>query len=449
MASYDDAIDAAERTYHRVVSAAADVFANAESSAWNALEAAADAAESAFFDGKTLADNTLSDALTAASDLWSSGEASAWAAFTAAAGPLPDPNDPYASYTDAEMAAMFGAVDEASDYVDPYADYNPFASSSETPATPTGTPPQTAGPTGTTPYGEPQGVEESEPPSSSENSPNAPVNDVDELMERMFPPEPSSLPPGYNPYGTSCLGSSPVTHAGSCPEIDGFFDGLTGAGHDLGVFGYTAYDNPWAVVDAAGSAASGAANAAWDWAGDAYDDPGGAIRDAIASGHRLATELEETLENADSEYIAGLFGRAAFDKLLGSVAAPFASVVGKYFKPGTRGASVDQMVPEEALRYERYWQQGHDAIPGNTRQRIQVSPDLKSVIDQKLSKDGTYMYERETVFDDFGRRAGNSDYTDHGRPDIHPNPHHHPNDPLNPSQHGPVTEGLHPLTPRR
>jgi len=69
-------------------------------------------------------------------------------------------------------------------------------------------------------------------------------------------------------------------------------------------------------------------------------------------------------------------------------------------------------------------------------------------VDVKYGTNGE-MYYRETIFDDYGRRIGNNDFTDHGRPDIpaHTIPHHHANVWQNPSQHGPATPGLHPDTP--
>lgn len=108
---------------------------------------------------------------------------------------------------------------------------------------------------------------------------------------------------------------------------------------------------------------------------------------------------------------------------------------------------VDDMAPAEAARYEKYWGQGHANVPHNTRPREFAAPGTRSVRDQKLSGTGD-VYTRETIYYDFGRRIGNNDLTTHGRSDVHPNPHHHPNPATSPAQHGPVTPGLHPNTPR-
>ena len=125
------------------------------------------------------------------------------------------------------------------------------------------------------------------------------------------------------------------------------------------------------------------------------------------------------------------------------------------------------MSSEEAARYDRYWSQGTGSYQGvkvdgkrekiivdgkyvNTRQRMYTVPGTKSIMDVKLGNKGE-MYYRETIFDEFGRKIGHNDYTNHGRPDIssHTNPHYHLNPVNNPSQHGSGIPGLHPETPWR
>lgn len=127
----------------------------------------------------------------------------------------------------------------------------------------------------------------------------------------------------------------------------------------------------------------------------------------------------------------------------------------------------DMMSPEEAAKYDGYWSQGAGSYinikdpKGNkveiiassgeipsTRQRLQASPGNRSITDVKYGENGE-MYYRETIFDEYGRRIGNNDYTDHGRPDIpsHTIPHHHPNSSKDPSQHGDGVPGLHPNMP--
>ena len=128
----------------------------------------------------------------------------------------------------------------------------------------------------------------------------------------------------------------------------------------------------------------------------------------------------------------------------------------------------DMMSPEEAARYDAYWKQGagsykNYSINGevveriinsgdtiNTRQRLQTNPGTRHIIDVKYGDDGT-IYYRETIFDEFGRRIGNNDYTDHGNPKVpaHTIPHHHSNSPMDPQKHGPAEAGLHPDTPKK
>lgn len=128
----------------------------------------------------------------------------------------------------------------------------------------------------------------------------------------------------------------------------------------------------------------------------------------------------------------------------------------------------DWMSPEEAQRYDNYWKQGAGSFRNiktadgnrkeviissgekiNTRQRLQTAPGTGSIIDVKYSKETNDMYYRETIFDEYGRKIGTNDYTDHQRPDIpnHTIPHYHVNPPTNPSQHGGPHPGIHPDTP--
>ncbi|WP_017825707.1 hypothetical protein [Clostridium botulinum] len=96
---------------------------------------------------------------------------------------------------------------------------------------------------------------------------------------------------------------------------------------------------------------------------------------------------------------------------------------------------VDMMEPAEAARYEAYWKQGAGSIEKvkengefvykvmngkniNTRQRLYTVPGERSIKDVKINSKTGETYIRETIFDKYGRRIGNNDYTDHGRPDI-------------------------------
>jgi hypothetical protein len=106
---------------------------------------------------------------------------------------------------------------------------------------------------------------------------------------------------------------------------------------------------------------------------------------------------------------------------------------------------VERMSPAEAARYRRYWEQQYHQQGHGTRFRDQAPPGTRSIVDQKLSRETGEVYRRETIYDQYGRRIGNNDYTNHGRPD-HANPHHHTRDPIT-GRRGDDTPGLHPQTP--
>lgn len=102
------------------------------------------------------------------------------------------------------------------------------------------------------------------------------------------------------------------------------------------------------------------------------------------------------------------------------------------------------MPASDAERYERYWSEGYAAA--GSRQRDQATPGTRSIKDQKLSGETGVVYTRETIYDEFGRRIGNNDFTDHGRQGTHSVPHHHTRDALTGQRDGPFP-GLHPQTP--
>ena len=120
----------------------------------------------------------------------------------------------------------------------------------------------------------------------------------------------------------------------------------------------------------------------------------------------------------------------------------------------------DLMSTEEAARYDAYWKQGAGSYTNvngkevlivkgggiNTRQRLQVPPGTRSIIDVKYGKSGE-IYYRQTIFDQYGRKIGTNDFTNHNMPNVYTNPHYHPNSPLDLSAHGNGIPGLHPDTP--
>lgn len=85
---------------------------------------------------------------------------------------------------------------------------------------------------------------------------------------------------------------------------------------------------------------------------------------------------------------------------------------------------------------DEYWK--------NRKAPTQVDPGTRRVTDMKPSsrKQGE-TYERTTHYDEFGRSKGQTHRTDHGQPDIHPNPHHHTRNPKTGQESGPLP-GTHP-----
>ena len=85
---------------------------------------------------------------------------------------------------------------------------------------------------------------------------------------------------------------------------------------------------------------------------------------------------------------------------------------------------------------EKYWK--------DRKAPTQVQPGTRTVTDIKPSSRGKGdMYERITHYDEYGRSIGQTHTTDHGQPDIHPNPHHHTRNPVSGEQSGPLP-GPHP-----
>ena len=75
------------------------------------------------------------------------------------------------------------------------------------------------------------------------------------------------------------------------------------------------------------------------------------------------------------------------------------------------------MEPEEAARYQAYWQR---------EAPVQVEPGTRVVDGMKLSSDGVTQYRSVSFYDEFGRLEGQTHYTTHpSLPGFHPDPHYH------------------------
>ena len=114
------------------------------------------------------------------------------------------------------------------------------------------------------------------------------------------------------------------------------------------------------------------------------------------------------------------------------------------YRVGAAGTLVHNACPvdPEAERYRKYWE---SRASSPNRYRDQVAPGTRSVTDQKLSRETGELYNRESIYDEYGRRIGTNDFTTHGRGD-HTLPHHHLRDPITGERSGPLP-GLHPNTP--
>ncbi len=202
----------------------------------------------------------------------------------------------------------------------------------------------------------------------------------------------------------------------------------------------------------AGSGSKAATSAAVGKGVDVVTDTGLDIAQTVASGGTVT--FGSVAMSAGTSLLLGSTGGGKVDDVAG-----VAQSGSKSFR--------DLMAPEEAIRYDNYWKQGSGSFKNiklpdgskvevinngsvlSTRQRLQVAPGTRSITDVKYGSDGN-MYYRETIFDQYGRRIGNNDYTDHGKPYVesHTIPHHHPNQATNPNQHGKGVPGLHPETPQ-
>lgn len=67
----------------------------------------------------------------------------------------------------------------------------------------------------------------------------------------------------------------------------------------------------------------------------------------------------------------------------------------------------------------------------NRKAPTQVTPGIRRVVDQKpSSRSKGETYKRVSHYDEYGRMIGQTHYTDHGEPSVHPNPHHHRRNPV-------------------
>lgn len=123
---------------------------------------------------------------------------------------------------------------------------------------------------------------------------------------------------------------------------------------------------------------------------------------------------EEAKADADSvlngnEYVVAT--EFLIDAVLGEVKSLGMKAGSKVFANDSKGP----LLPES------YWK--------NKEAPIQVTPGTTRAVDIKpSSRKKDEFYERTTHYDEYGRSKGQTHMTDHGQPDVHPNPHHHVRD---------------------
>jgi len=82
---------------------------------------------------------------------------------------------------------------------------------------------------------------------------------------------------------------------------------------------------------------------------------------------------------------------------------------------------------------QRRKRQGYTVMPTDLKRKAptEVAPGTRETTDnpKPSSKPNEKPYKRKNFYDEHGRNTGRTDETDHGRPEDHPNPHHHRRNP--------------------
>jgi len=76
----------------------------------------------------------------------------------------------------------------------------------------------------------------------------------------------------------------------------------------------------------------------------------------------------------------------------------------------TQASSAQPLVPKDAM---------------SQNAPKQVTPGTSNIKQTKLNQQTGKSETSSVHYDNFGRQVGRTDYTDHGRPKVHPDPHHH------------------------
>ena len=283
-----------------------------------------------------------------------------------------------------------------------------------------------------------------------------PVNAVTFKMDSVTETELRSFGPKFENY--SYVNMEDILYPPPPEEVD--IDSIPGVGRDMSGDSYA-----WAVISGffsgLGTSAGNMAKGGWNAGKEAaftVVDLGGVTVDAIATvaGHPLDYKEMSSLGNSyENTTWTEKGANAARSGLAGGTAGGSEVLIGtiKYFRDGdgeaysqhmggvsgmnlagaatikvgsalrpkagsqNKGTFIDQMTPEEAARYQKYW---HDA--GLERS----SPGTRRWERTQSSTQGDYTYRAITHFDEFGRRVAETHYSTHVSTGVlHPNPHYH------------------------
>ncbi len=143
---------------------------------------------------------------------------------------------------------------------------------------------------------------------------------------------------------------------------------------------------------------------------------------AIELAAKLTDRTVETMREFHAEAKADPDNLLHGDEYVVATEFLIDAVVGEVKSLGVKaGSKVSVNGPKDTMLPDSYWK--------DKEAPVQVTPGTKRVVDLKpSSRKKDEVYERTTHYDEYGRSKGQTHMTDHGQPDVHPNPHHHVRD---------------------
>ncbi|AZE55487.1 Putative large exoprotein, ShlA/HecA/FhaA family [Pseudomonas synxantha] len=143
---------------------------------------------------------------------------------------------------------------------------------------------------------------------------------------------------------------------------------------------------------------------------------------AIELAAKLTDRTVETMREFHAEAKADPDNLLHGDEYVVATEFLIDAVVGEVKSLGVKaGSKVSVNGSKDTMLPDSYWK--------DKEAPVQVTPGTKRVVDMKpSSRKKDEVYERTTHYDEYGRSKGQTHMTDHGQPDVHPNPHHHVRD---------------------